>query len=123
MVFLSATSVMTAPASSTPASVRRKGLVRFVISFAGFAIMLSVAVFVLPYFHHELTPPGMIPFALPGAYALAGLVEIVTGISFFELARRWDELKGWQRGILGTVIALFGGALVVLVMGCIASFL
>ena len=50
---------------------------------------------------------------------MAGLIEFVTGVSFIDLARRWDELKGWQRGVFGTFIVLVGGALVVGVIGLI----
>lgn len=100
-------------------SVRRKGLFRFLGGLAVFAIGLSIPMFVLPYFDHQLTPYGMIPFALPGAYALAGLIELVTGVSFVEFARRWDELQGWQRGIFGTFIVLVGGAIVVGIIGFI----
>ncbi len=62
----------------------------------------------------------MIPFALPGAYALSGLVEFVTGISFFEFAARWDELKGWQRGIFGTFIVIVAMLVIISVGAFIA---
>jgi hypothetical protein len=100
-------------------TVRRKGLLRFVIGLVVFVIGMTIPMFVLPYFGHQLTPEGMIPFALPGAYALAGLIEFVTGVSFSELARCWDELKRWQRGIFGTFIVLIGGALVVGIIGTV----
>ena len=102
-------------------SVRRKGLLRLVIGLAVFAIGLTIPVFVLPYLHHQLTPTGMIPFALPGAYALSGLIELVTGVSFLEFARRWDALKGWQRGIFGTFIVAIALFLILAVGGLIAS--
>jgi len=104
---------------ATQASVRRKGLLRFITGLVVFAIGLTIPMFVLPYFEHQLTPHGMIPLALPGAYAIAGLIEFVTGVSFYELARRWDDLKGWQRGIFGTFIVLIGGALVIGIIGSI----
>jgi hypothetical protein len=100
-------------------SIRRKGFLRFMIGLVTFAVGLTIPMFVLPYFGEQLTPPGMIPFALPGAYALSGLIELATGISFLELARRWDDLKGWQRGIFGTFIVLIGGALVLAIIGSI----
>ena len=112
---------MNASGSRDRTSIRRKGLLRFVIGLAVFAVGLTMPVFVLPYFGHQLTPPGMIPFALPGAYALFGLVEFGTGISFFEFAARWDELKGWQRGIFGTFIVLVAMVLIISVGAFIAS--
>ena len=95
------------------ASVRRNGLLRFVIGLAAFAVCLAIAVFVVPYFGHELTPHGLIPLALPGVFALSGLIEFVTGISFLEFARRWDDLKGWRRGVFGSFIVLVAGFLII----------
>jgi len=43
-------------------------------------------------------------WAVPAAIALVGLVQLVSGVPFTELSRRWDSLAGWQRGVLGTLI-------------------
>jgi len=112
---------MNASETSNRTSVRRRGLLHFLIGLAVFVVGLAVPVFLLPYLGHQLTPHGMIPFALPGAYGLSGLVELVTGISFFEFAARWDQLKGWQRGIFGTFIVLVAGFLIICGFALIAS--
>ena len=109
--------------SAPKTSVRRKGLFRFVIGLAVFTVCLIVPLFLLPYLGHQLTPPGMIPFALPGAYALSGLIEFITGISFWEFARRWDELKGWQRGVFGTFIVLVAGFMIICGIAFVVSLL
>ncbi len=55
----------------------------------------------------------------PGALALSGLLEIVTGRSFTGLAAHWDELAPWKRGVYGTTIVvaaatlIFGGLLLI----------
>lgn len=95
--------------------VRKRGLRHCALWLLAFLAAMTVPLFVLPRLGVQLTPPGMIPFALPGAFALKGLLEFVTGVPFLELARRWDELKGWQRGVLGTIIVLM--ALVVIIGG------
>ncbi|HSI10543.1 MAG TPA: hypothetical protein VK961_00805 [Chthoniobacter sp.] len=95
--------------------VRKRGLRRFALWLLAFLVGMSVPLFVLPRFGVQLTPPGMIPFALPGAFALQGLIELISGVPFLDLAGRWDELKGWQRGLLGTIIVLV--AMVVIVGG------
>ncbi|NNE19419.1 MAG: hypothetical protein HKN10_13165 [Myxococcales bacterium] len=59
---------------------------------------------------------ALIPLALPGAYALVGLLELLTGSSFSELSRRWDALRGWQRGVLGTVVVIVAFAALGLAM-------
>ncbi len=56
-------------------------------------------------------PIAMVGLAIPFVPLFGGIIEVITGIPFFELARRWDNLKGWQRGLYGTtfvVLALFG---------------
>ncbi len=61
----------------------------------------------------------IIVMGLPGAVALIGLLEIVTGHSFTRYAARWDELEPWKRGAYGmiTVIAaatlIFGSLLLI----------
>ena len=48
----------------------------------------------------------IIPLGLPGAFALMGLLEIITGVPFNDISGKWDNLKGWQRGVLGIIIAI-----------------
>jgi hypothetical protein len=112
---------MNASETYSRTSIRRKGLLRFVIGLAVFAVGLTIPLFVLPYFNHQLTPTDMIPFSLPGAYALSGVIEFVTGVSFLEFARRWDELEGWQRGIFGTFIVVIALFLIIAVGSLIVS--
>lgn len=49
-----------------------------------------------------------LPFAASatGMIALVGLIELTTGVSFSHWAERWAKLKGWQRDMLGSAIAL-----------------
>jgi hypothetical protein len=44
-----------------------------------------------------------IGWGIPGAYALAGLIQTVSGVPFTQLSDKWDDLKGWQRGVLGLI--------------------
>ncbi|ALV04518.1 hypothetical protein [Roseateles depolymerans] len=55
-----------------------------------------------------------IGWAIPAAFALTGLIQLVSGVPFLELSARWDSLKGWQRGILGTLIVIVAVALMML---------
>jgi len=41
-------------------------------------------------------PDELIAAALPGAYALVGLVELLTGVRFATLSAGWDSLRGWR---------------------------
>ena len=44
--------------------------------------------------------------ALPGAWALIGLLELSTGVPFSQMSHAWSSLRGWQRGVLGCFVAL-----------------
>ena len=101
--------------------VRKRGVRRFALWLLVFLAAMTVPLFVLPRFGVQLAPPGMIPFALPGAFALQGLLELIGGVPFLELARRWDQLKGWQRGVLGTIIVLIALAVIVGGVGLVLS--
>ncbi len=60
---------------------------------------------------------------IPGAIALVGLVQLVSGVPFGKLATQWDSLKGWQRGILGTAIVIGAFLILAVIMLSIAAFL
>ena len=59
-------------------------------------------------------------WGIPGAFFLVGLIEVVSGVPFSELAARWDDLHGWQRGVLGTLIVLLSTGVI---FGVAAIFL
>jgi len=68
----------------------------------------------------SLWGPGL---GVPLVPFLIGLTELVSGRSFGALARSWDELKGWQRGLLGLVIVGVAGSVIVFGIGIVLSFL
>jgi uncharacterized membrane protein len=37
---------------------------------------------------------AIIPMAVAGAYALIGLLEIITGAPFLEISKKWNALAG-----------------------------
>jgi hypothetical protein len=85
--------------------IRKKGFLKFCIG--------SLAAVAVGFFHYwlntrgyEFSLWGFIAFGLPGAYGAAGLLELITGIPFAQLAGKWDELKGWQRGIIGILVVI-----------------
>lgn len=103
--------------------VRKRGARRLALWLLVFLPVMAVPVWGLPRLGFQVTPLAIIPFALPGAFALQGLVELITGVPFLELARCWDELKGWQRGVLGTLIVLVSLVFIIGGMGLIVSHL
>jgi hypothetical protein len=93
-------------------NTRFKGLVKLVI---GLFVAVGAGFLVAWIRNHgwELRWGGFISFSVPGAYGLCGLLELISGVPFLQLSRKWNELAGWQRGLLGTtVVILFWGLVI-----------
>jgi hypothetical protein len=99
-------------------TVRQKGILKFV----GLGPVAAVVAFGIYWVNARAghAPHGelLIGLAIPGAYALVGLVEAVTGRPFREFAATWDQLRGWQRGVIGIAVA---GCAFVLFMGIVVA--
>ena len=57
----------------------------------------------------------LILFALPLVVAMMGFLETSSGVPFSRFSEAWDELQGWQHGVLG--VAIFVVAVVVIMGG------
>ncbi|QIF00196.1 hypothetical protein [Roseimicrobium sp. ORNL1] len=102
-------------ASQSHTGARRTGLVRLLFGGAGTLVVAAVLWF-LAREGYQPNPIALMMAAIPGAYALLGVMEAITGIPYGQLARRWDNLKGWQRGIYGTGIVLVAMVFIFLIM-------
>jgi len=60
---------------------------------------------------------------LPVAWVLAGVLQIVTGVPFQQLSDKWDNMAGWQRGLIGVSVFLAGLLLLAVVIFVIAVVL
>jgi len=56
------------------------------------------------HWHRIPVGGGLIVVGIPGALALTGFLELLTGHPFMSLASKWDQLAGWQRGVLGMLV-------------------
>ena len=86
-------------------NIRLSGLLKTVIGIIG----ATAAGFFIAWIRkqgYELGWGGWIIFGAPGAYGASGLLELITGVPFFELSEKWDDLAGWQRGLLGLVVVI-----------------
>ena len=50
---------------------------------------------------------------------LMHLLELISGVPFTELSIRWDDLRGWQRGVIGFIACGILITLIILIMGSI----
>ncbi|MBU2709043.1 hypothetical protein KCM76_23810 [Zooshikella marina] len=80
--------------------VRKKGLILLVVGLAVTVAMIVIANYMMGEGNWTFIGYG---FALPGAIAMVGIMQLVAGMPFDELASRWNLLAGWQRGVLGTL--------------------
>ena len=56
----------------------------------------------------------LISFALPLVVAMMGFLETSSGVPFSRFSEAWDELQGWQRGVLGVaVVVIMGGFMMI----------
>ena len=90
----------------TAAEVRLYGLLKLV---AGLLLYAAVWIYVYRQGGFGDSRGGtfyIIVMGAPGALALLGLLEVVTGRSFKGLAARWDQLEPWKRGVYGTIVVI-----------------
>ena len=92
-----------------------KGILGCVL-MAGFYVALAFA----GYLPHD--PQVFIPAAIPFVYLCIGIVELLTGRPYRQLADAWMNLRGWQRGIIGTLIVLVCGFVLLLVMTAVVMW-
>jgi len=65
-------------------------------------------------------PITLLILAAPGAFGLAGLIQLVTGVPFSQISDFWDNLKGWQRGVIGLFVVILSLGLLFLTIGLLA---
>lgn len=92
---------------------RTKGLIKFIIGSMAYAIVFSTFL----NQDRETQSHGIyltsILIALPGILTITGLIELISGIEITQISHNWDDLKGWQRGILGVIICIFAFAIMI----------
>lgn len=95
-------------------SVRARGLLYLVVGgsvFALFAFWIASP----EYYPFSVYPAGIggaLAIGAPGAGAIIGLIELVSGKPFYQIEEAWAGLSGPQRFIGGMLIVLVGGAVV-----------
>jgi hypothetical protein len=106
-------------AMKTDWPVRGNAIAKIALGGAGAAAIAFLLYFIGTMGH---SPPSfvMITIAYPGAYALTGLLELVTNVPFDRFSARWDALAGWQRGVFGLLVAM--AALGTMMFGMVMIF-
>lgn len=101
-------------ASTIDSGFRKRAWIKAGIGAAGFGAMLVLFYLIGRIFGYQyvMSPFRMIPFCIPFVYFCIGLIEVVGDRPYRQLAAGWMNLRGWQRGIIGTIIILSSLALI-----------
>jgi hypothetical protein len=101
----------------TPSQVRRRALIGVLLSAIFAALFVTFLSWDRTWGNRWVGPGLALPF-VPFVYYLT---ELVTGEPVPVLARKWDALAGWQRGVLGTLVAVVAFAVIFIVLLALAS--
>ena len=96
--------------------IRKRGL-KFVAIGCGLFVLVVLLLLWLSSHAHGIHFP-IVAASLPLALALVGGVELITGAPFQRLGDSWMRLRGWQRGVLGTLIVVTSLAIIM----CLVTF-
>lgn len=111
--------------STVDSGFRKRAWVKVGIGVIGFVAILGLFFLIDKMFGHGfvVSPFGMIPFCIPFVYFCMGLIEVVSGRPYRQLAAAWMSLRGWQRGIIGTIIIVVSPALMLLGVAFVFTYL
>jgi len=108
---------MNAPSKPLSSSqIRKRGLKLLALGGGIFAAILFSISWLSAHRHHFAF--AVIGASLPFVLACIGFIELLTGAPYLRLAQSWMNLRGWQRGVLGTFIIL--ASLVIIL--CVVTF-
>ena len=100
-------------------TIRQRGLWLFLGGTAAFFVLAYLLAhpdkfhFILSGNDGPMAGMALIAIGIPGAAAMAGLVELVTGKPIRELEAVWAGFEWWQKLILGLLFVFVGVAFVV----------
>ena len=107
---------------TTTTDFRKRALKKLILGILGCVLMAGIYVAIAFAGYMPGNPFMLIPAAFPFVYVCIGIIELLTGRPFQQLADSWMALKGWQRGVIGTLIVLVGGFVIVVVMAAVVMF-
>lgn len=111
--------------STIDSGFRKRAWVKVGTGVIGFGAMLGLFFLIGRIFGYEFvfSPFRMIPLCIPFVYFCIGLIEVVSGRPYRQLAAAWMSLRGWQRGIIGTIIIVVSLAVILLGVAFVFTYL
>lgn len=103
---------------------RRRAWIKVGIGAIGFGAMLGLFFLIgMMFGYAPVNPFKMIPLCIPFVYFCIGLIEVVSGRPYRQLAAAWMSLRGWQRGVIGTIIIIAALTLIMLGVAFVFTYL
>src|SRR6266480_1197548 len=102
--------------ATTTREFRKRALKKVTIGILGCLGMAGLFIAIAFAGYMPDNPFMLIPAAIPFVYFCVGIVELLTGRPYQQLADAWMALRGWQRSVIGTLIVLVAGFLIIVVM-------
>jgi hypothetical protein len=104
-------------------SIRIRG---FLLALLGGTIFSLIAYWIshpssYPFSHFPAGPGGALLIGIPGAVAVIGMVECVSGRALRELELTWASLNGLKRFFLGSLLVIVGGAIAFTIIGLLVA--
>ena len=91
---------------------RKRALKKVTFGLLGFLLMAGLLLVVSLAGYMPGNPFMLISAGVPFVYLCIGVIELLTGRPFQQLADAWMALRGWQRGVIGTLIVFVAGSLI-----------
>jgi hypothetical protein len=102
--------------TSTAQEFRRRALKKVTIGILGCLGMAGLFISIPFAGYMPGNPFMLVPACIPFVYVCIGVIELLTGRSYHQLADGWMALRGRHRGVIGTLIVLVGGFLIIIVV-------
>ena len=106
---------------NTPLEFRRRARKKVFLGICGFILCLGLFAGISAIGYLPGNPFMLIPAAIPFVYFCIGLIELISGRPYQQLADSWMALRGWQRGVIGTLIIIVGGVIIIWVVTAVMT--
>jgi hypothetical protein len=108
--------------TTTALEFRKRALKKVTIGILGCLGMAGLFIAISFAGYMPGNPFMLIPAAIPFVYFCIGTIELLSGRPYQQLAQAWMALRGWQRGVIGTLIVLVAGFLIIVVMTAVVMW-
>jgi hypothetical protein len=108
--------------TSSAQEFRKRALKKVTIGILGCLGMAGLFIAIAFAGYMPGNPFMLIPAGILFVYFCIGVIELLTGRPFQQLADAWMALRGWHRGVIGTLIVLVCGFVIIIVVTAVVMW-